>query len=114
MAKVVKSNREVLDVDQELGKIEAKDKKKKEKNSNVRKMESQKDVKNKPKKNKIKKPKRGIFKFFYEVKVEVSKVKWPGKNEMVKYSMATLVFILFFSVFFYLIDLAFALLKAGV
>ncbi|MCI8588478.1 MAG: preprotein translocase subunit SecE [Bacilli bacterium] len=110
MAKVVKSNREVLDVDQELEKLETKSKPSKEKKKDQGKKKETKKVK----KEKVKKPKKGIFKYFYEVRVEVSKVKWPGKKEMVKYSAATLLFMLFFSAFFYLIDLLFALLKAGV
>ncbi|MDE5587259.1 MAG: preprotein translocase subunit SecE [Bacilli bacterium] len=73
-----------------------------------------KDTSKKSKKVKAKKPKKGIFKYFHEVRVEVSKVKWPSKKDMVKYSVATLVFILFFAAFFYLIDLIFALLKTGV
>ena len=44
----------------------------------------------------------------------MSKVKWPSKKDMVKYSIATIIFIVFFAVFFYLIDLIIALLKAGV
>lgn len=127
MAKVVKSNREVLDVDQELEKLNSKTKKKdskvteketskKEKESKKKEKDNKKakDTKKKSKEKKVKKPRRGIFKYFHEVKVEVSKVKWPSKKDMIKYSTATLVFILFFSAFFYVIDLVFALIKAGV
>ncbi len=45
-----------------------------------------------------------IIKFFKGVKKEISRVRWPNKKEMVKYSIATIVFILFFSAFFYLFD----------
>ena len=118
MAKVVKSKREILDVDQELEKLEESRKKSKEKKKDSYKKDSKKEVKTdsskKSKKVKTKKPKKGIFKYFHEVRVEISKVKWPSKKDMVKYSVATLVFILFFSAFFYIIDLVFALLKAGV
>lgn len=118
MAKVVKSKREILDVDQELEKLEESRKKSKEKKKDSSKKDSKKEVKTdsskKSKKVKTKKPKKGIFKYFHEVRVEISKVKWPSKKDMVKYSVATLVFILFFSAFFYIIDLVFALLKAGV
>ena len=55
-----------------------------------------------------------VVTFFKEVKSEMSKVKWPSKKDMVKYSIATIIFIVFFAVFFYLIDLIIALLKAGV
>lgn len=118
MAKVVKSKREILDVDQELEKLGENGKKSKEKKTDSLKKDSKKEVKKdtskKSKKVKAQKPRKGIFKYFHEVKVEISKVKWPSKKDMVKYSIATLVFILFFSAFFYIIDLVFALLKAGV
>ena len=45
-----------------------------------------------------------IIKFFKGVKKEVGRVKWPSKKEMVKYSVATLIFIIFFSLFFYGFD----------
>lgn len=50
--------------------------------------------------------------FFKGVREELGKVTWPTKKDMVKYSAATILFILFFSAFFYLIDLIMALLKA--
>ncbi len=119
MAKVVKSKREILDVDQELEKLEENGKKSKEKKTDSSKKDSKKEVKKdtskkSKKEKKPKKAKKGIFKYLHEVRVEVSKVKWPSKKDMMKYSVATLVFILFFSAFFYLIDLLFALLKTGV
>ncbi len=52
-----------------------------------------------------------IKKFFSEVKKELSKVKWPSKKDMVKYSIATISFVIFFALFFYLIDLAVAFIK---
>ena len=52
-----------------------------------------------------------IRKFFSEVKKELGKVKWPNKKDMVKYSIATISFVIFFAVFFYLIDLAVAFIK---
>ena len=42
--------------------------------------------------------------FFKSVKSEFKKVRWPNKKEMVKYSIATVVFVLFFGIFFYLIE----------
>lgn len=45
-----------------------------------------------------------IIKFFKGVKKEISRVRWPNKKEMVKYSIATITFILFFSIFFYTFD----------
>ena len=52
--------------------------------------------------------------FLKEVKAEMKKVKWPTKKEMIKYSITTLIFILLFAGFFYLIDVLFALLKGWI
>ena len=49
--------------------------------------------------------------FFYCVKKEMKKVRFPDKKEMLKYSTATIAFILFFAVFFSLTDLIIAGLK---
>jgi preprotein translocase subunit SecE len=53
---------------------------------------------------------KGIKKFFGEVRKELSKVKWPSKKDMVKYSIATIVFVIFFAAFFYLIGVLVALI----
>lgn len=55
-----------------------------------------------------------IINFFKETKKEMSKVKWPTKKEMVKYSITTIIFIFFFSIMFTLIDLIMAALKTWV
>lgn len=55
-----------------------------------------------------------IIKFFNEVKKELGNVKWPSKKDMIKYSIATIIFVIFFAVFFYLIDLGVALIKSMV
>ena len=52
-----------------------------------------------------------IKKFFSEVKKELGKVKWPNRKDMVKYSIATIIFVIFFAGFFYLIDLAVAFVR---
>lgn len=52
--------------------------------------------------------------FLKEIKAEMKKVKWPTKKEMVKYSITTLIFIILFAGFFYLIDVLFALLKGWI
>ena len=52
-----------------------------------------------------------VKKFFSEVKKELAKVRWPNKKDMVKYSVATIVFVIFFAGFFYAIDLLMALVK---
>ncbi len=51
-----------------------------------------------------------IIKFFKGIKKEISRVRWPNKKEMVKYSIATILFILFFALFFYLFDTIVAIL----
>ena len=50
--------------------------------------------------------------FCHGVKSETEKVHWPNKNDMVKYSIATIVFIVFCSLFFYLIEVIFALIQS--
>ena len=52
-----------------------------------------------------------IKKFLSEVKIELGKVKWPSRKDMVKYSIATICFVIFFAGFFYLIDLAVAFIE---
>ena len=49
--------------------------------------------------------------FFSDVKKESSKVLWTSKKNLVKYSIATLVFVLFFALFFFGFDALFALVK---
>lgn len=67
------------------------------------------------KNNKNTEEKKGLitrFRIFCNgVKGEFDKVHWTSKNEMLKYSIATIVFIIFFSLFFYGIDIVFALVK---
>lgn len=46
------------------------------------------------------------------IKDETSKIHWTSKNDVVKYSIATIVFIIFCAGFFYLIDVVFALLQS--
>ena len=43
-----------------------------------------------------------------EVKAELKKVKWPTKQEMLKYSIAVIVFIVIFGLYFYGLDAFFA------
>jgi len=49
--------------------------------------------------------------FLNGVKKEVERVRWPDKKNMFKYSMATVFSIIFFAVFFYIIDVVVALIK---
>ena len=48
--------------------------------------------------------------FCHGVASEFKKVNWPTRYDMVKYSIATIVFVVFLAVFFYVIDVLFALL----
>ena len=50
--------------------------------------------------------------FCHGVKTEFTKVHWTSKSDMVKYSIATIIFIIFCSLFFYGIDALFAFFQA--
>ena len=50
--------------------------------------------------------------FCHGVKQEFLMVHWTSKKDMVKYSIACIVFIIFCSLFFYLIDIIFALVQS--
>lgn len=75
-----------------------------------------KDSKKKIKKeiNKLKVERSNIGKkstFLGNVKKEMKMVRWPKSDEVVKYSIACLIFVLFFALFFFGIDALFALVK---
>lgn len=59
--------------------------------------------------------KRNLFSliktFFSDVKKEANKVMWTSKNNLIKYSIATLVFMLFICIFFVGTDLIIALIS---
>lgn len=65
-------------------------------------------VKKDNKKTKVK-PKKTFF--LKEVILEMKKVRWPLKKEMISNSIATLSFIIFFALFFTLADLVIAGIK---
>ena len=54
-----------------------------------------------------------MIEYFKGVKKEFSRIKWAGKKELVKYSLSTILFMLFFGVFFYAIDLLVAFLRSS-
>ncbi len=54
------------------------------------------------------KPKDSLFK---EIREEMKKVRWPGRNEMLKYSIATIIFIVAFGLYFFGLDIIFAWFK---
>ena len=49
--------------------------------------------------------------YFSEIKAEMKMVRWPNKMELVKYSLACLIFVAFFALFFFGLDALFALVK---
>ena len=72
----------------------------------TKKVESKKVQKKTVKKEKkVSTPKKSFIK---EVKDELKKVKWPSKEDMLKYSIATLAFIVIFGLYFYGLDALFA------
>ncbi len=84
---------------------------------NKTKKEEKKVVKTPSKKKEVKNTeKKGLFTkfriFCHGVKSEFNKVHWTGKKDMVKYSIATIIFVIFCGVFFYAIDVIFALIKS--
>ncbi len=79
----------------------------------VSKEVEKKEKKNK-KDNKKKEEKKTEVKkesWWHGVKSEFKKVRWPSRKEMVKYSIATIIFILFFAAFFSIIELIAWLIK---
>jgi preprotein translocase SecE subunit len=46
------------------------------------------------------------------VKSEFDKVHWTSKSKMIKYSIATIIFIIFCALFFYAIDIIFAWIQS--
>lgn len=89
------------------------------KKARVEKKTTQKEKNKKrsiPKSKIAKTKKENIFKrignWFKSVFKEMSKVKWISKKEMLKYSLATIIFVIFFALFFYAVEILMAALKA--
>ncbi len=90
--------------------------------SNIKIKEKGKETKKETKKKTVKKVVTKVeekpnlfvrFRLFCSgVKSEFLKVHWTSKNDMVKYSIATIFFIIFCSLFFYLIYVLFALVQS--
>ncbi len=92
-------------------KIKVKEKSSKEKKSNKNTKKEEKTVKktNKDEKKSL----LTRFRIFCNgVKNEFLKVHWTSKKDMVKYSIAVICFIVFCSLFFYVIYVLFALLQS--
>ncbi len=51
------------------------------------------------------------MKFLKSVRKEMKQVKWPEKKYMVKYSLVTILLVLFMGLYFYGIDAIMALIK---
>lgn len=86
---------------------------KKNKKEEPKKVEKKKSKKNN--KKKVKEEKKSLwvrFRIFcHGVKSEFTKIHWPSKKDMVRYSVATIFFIVFCALFFYLINIIFALVQ---
>ena len=75
---------------------------------NLQKMGRIMEKKSKNKKSKNTKTKKGYLK---AVKTEMSKVVWPKRKEVIKYTIATVVFIIIFVGFFLLLNLGLSVIK---
>ena len=49
--------------------------------------------------------------FFKGIKKEAKMVRWPNAKDMLKYSVMVLALMLFFGLYFYLLDVLFTFLK---
>lgn len=52
-----------------------------------------------------------IIGFFHGVKKEATRSHWPKGKELAKYSVVTIIMIMFFGGYFYALDVIFAFLK---
>lgn len=85
------------------------DSKKETKKKSNKKVETKKEVKKEVEKKSLWEK---FMIFINGVKSETTKVRWTSKSDMIKYSIATIVFIVFCSLFFYGIDTIFALVQS--
>ncbi len=73
----------------------------------------EKVIKDKTKsKGKDKKPRKE--KFLSSVKQEVKKVVWPSKKDVLKYTVATLIFCIIVMIFFQALDLGLSVIKGAI
>ena len=84
-----------------MKKVEEKDIKKENKKGTKKVVK--KETKKKDKK------KESLFK---QIKKEMQKVHFPSRKDMVKYSIATIAFVIFFALYFYVIELVMAFIKS--
>lgn len=52
-----------------------------------------------------------LARFLVSVRREMKNVRWPNKKEMVTYSIATIMFVVFFGIFFTITDAGIALVR---
>lgn len=86
---------------------------KKNEKEKPKKVEKKNSKKNNKKKEKEEKKSLWVrFRIFcHGVKSEFTKIHWPSKKDMVRYSIASIFFIIFCALFFYLINVIFALVQ---
>lgn len=101
MAEIVKSKQK--------SKLYDESKKKETKNKETKNNSDKKEVKKEVEKKSLWEK---FMIFINGVKSETTKVRWTSKSDMIKYSIATIVFIIFCSLFFYGIDTVFALVQS--
>ena len=61
-----------------------------------------------------KKKKNPIISYFKDVKKESKKIVWPSRKNLIKYSVATLIFIAFMALFFLILSFLTAFLQGTV
>lgn len=54
---------------------------------------------------------KALARFLVGVKSEMSKIRWPEKKELIKYSIATVAVVFVFSIFFGLLDIVLSGIK---
>lgn len=108
MAEVRKKEKNVkYDIEEMKKDIKVKEVKKEKKEVSKKKNDSKKSDKKEKKSLWVR------FRIFcHGVKSETLSVHWPNKKDMIRYSIATIFFIVFCAVFFYAIDVIFALIQS--
>lgn len=80
------------------------------------KKETEEKIKKTKTKNNVKKTKKTKVKgetYFEGVVNELKKVKWPSKKEVLKYTFATIIFVVVLVVFFVLMSLIMSVIKGA-
>jgi preprotein translocase SecE subunit len=85
-------------------------KKKKLEEKNIEKKEVKKKDSNKEKKDKGDSLFVRFRIFCHGVKTEFQKIHWPSRYDLIKYSLATIIFVIILSLFFYAITAIFELI----